>query len=98
MDEKAGPNPHADASAEYDKEKKERLDALYKITGKGLKIISILLLAYMAVSVILVYFLHIKPSALIMGAVAIIAVAYPVWLYLVVRAARKIRKLKEWKV
>jgi len=82
------------AEENFELEKQKRLNELYSITGKGLKIIGISLVAYMAVSVMLAYFLHVKSSILIAGIVVIIAVAYPVWLYLVLRAAGRLRKLK----
>jgi len=100
MSEKAAQNPPAPGHGtqeNQDAEKQKRQNELYSITGKGLKVIGIFLVAYMAVSVILAYFLRVKSSMLITGIIVIIAVAYPIWLYLVLRAAGRLRKLKSRK-
>ncbi|MDD5503623.1 MAG: hypothetical protein PHH26_09260 [Candidatus Thermoplasmatota archaeon] len=92
-------NPQVITAEEYEKEKKKRLDSLYEVTGKGMKIIGISIVAYMAITAILTYFLHPSSIAITWGAVMIIAIEFPTWLFLVLRASRRLRRLKwEFKV
>ena len=88
-------NPQAVSAEEYEKEKKKRLDALYEITGNGIKIIGISIVAYMAITAILAYFFNANSNAITWGAIAIIGVEFPVWFFLVLRAAKKLRMLKQ---
>ena len=87
-------NPKQVSAAEYEREKKKRIDALYAITGNGIKILGISIVAYMAITSILAYFLHPDPSAITWGAAMVIGVEFPAWLVLVLLASRKLRRLR----
>lgn len=90
--------PQARPDEEYGREKKKRLDELYEITGKGIRIIGISIVAYMAITAILAYFFNADSGAIVWGAVAIIAIEFPFWLLLVLRASRRLKMLKLFKV
>lgn len=73
---------------------KQDLDRLYRITGAGIKVIWISILGYMVVSALLIYFIRAEPGRIIIGAVILIAISHFMWLYFVLRAARKLKKYR----